>query len=83
MARIEITNMDIIVARRARDEARNLSDFMDEMMGPGAPYVTDENGQWMTREQVIEHTRLGWTDEMVKKGWDAEKVEALSMMIGR
>jgi len=80
----EISKYELSIAMRAKAEYESLACLTEEMVLPGSnPYVTDEQGNWLSREQLISRTRSGWPESLLEKGWEPEKVAAMVRIIER
>jgi hypothetical protein len=59
-------------------DCEDLAEFMEELMPVGSnPYVFDEQGRPMTREQIIARTRGGWKEEARHHGWSDEEIRMM------
>lgn len=61
------------IGKHFKNEAEELAEFM-ELYSSDNPHVTDENGNWMTKYQVVERTRNGWKDTAREKGWSEAEI---------
>jgi|LSQX01.2.fsa_nt_gb hypothetical protein len=75
-----LSHTDIAIGREFKAKAETLAVMCEESCF-GNPHVQDENGNWMTREQLIHRLGNSWAEDMVKAGWSPIKVMALQRLL--
>lgn len=76
-----LSNTDIAIGRELKVRSEALAVMCEESC-VGNPHVQDENGNWMTREQLVHRLRNSWAENMLRAGWSRIKVEALRELLG-
>jgi hypothetical protein len=75
-----LSDLDIAVGKEFKARAEVFGAMAKE--GVGFPHVQDEQGNWMSREQLIQREQDSWMSDMVKNGWPPLKIIALKELLG-
>ncbi len=75
-----LTKYEIARARVAKAKAEELAEFMDEYTSDN-PYVYDDPGNPMTKEQIVQKTRDGWKEDLLSQGYSTGQIKVLETIL--
>ncbi len=77
----KLSRTEIAMAKSLKADAEVLAAMCEDNC-IGNPHVQDEDGNWLTKDQLVNRLRNSWSEDMLERGFPHNKVMSLRRRLG-